>query len=146
MKLFSSTISTYARRVHIYLLENKIEIPIEYINLTKLENRSKSFLEKNPLGKVPVLQADDEYICESIYILLYLQSKFFSKVDILQEVKLITMLLRSDCYFANVISPIVFQTRMLSGDLLNQKNSSKQNESTRQEKEKKVTTRNSTNI
>ena len=116
MRLFSSTLSTYARRVHIYFLENGLEIPISYVNLLKLENRSRDFLVKNPFGKVPTLQIFDDYIPESINIILYLEDKYSPVLDIFLKAKIRTLLFQCDYYFANVISPIIFQKRLKSGE------------------------------
>ena len=115
MKLFSSKLSTYARRVHIYLLENGMEIPISYLDLPKLQNQSKDFLARNPFGKVPVLQIFDDYIPESINIMLYLEDKYSPVLDIFLKAKTRTLLLQCDYYFANVVSPIIFHKRLQLG-------------------------------
>ena len=47
------------------------EFEFHYVNLLTGENRSESFREKTPIGKVPVLEHDGEYLFESGAICRY---------------------------------------------------------------------------
>ena len=65
------------RRVHIYLAEKGIEVPLRELDVMKGESRAPEFLEKiNPMGGVPVLELDDGTpIAESIAICRYFEVK-----------------------------------------------------------------------
>ena len=74
MKIYDSTIAPNPRRVRIFLAEKGIQAPYEQIDLAKAENRSPEFLEKNPMGGVPVLELDDgTYLAESVAICRYFE-------------------------------------------------------------------------
>ncbi|WP_372654558.1 glutathione S-transferase family protein [Halobacteriovorax sp.] len=57
----------------LYIAE-ELKIPYEFIsvNLMERENRSKDFLEMNPIGKVPVIEHEGKYLFESGAICRYL--------------------------------------------------------------------------
>jgi glutathione S-transferase len=74
MKLYDSTIAPNPRRVRMFLAEKNLEVPLVPIDITQKENRQAPFLEKNPIGKLPVLELDDgTYIAESGAICEYLE-------------------------------------------------------------------------
>ncbi len=61
------------RRVRIFLAEKGIEVPTERLVLHR-ENRAPAFLEKNPVGTLPVLELDDgRCIAESLAICRYFE-------------------------------------------------------------------------
>ncbi|MBI3677413.1 MAG: glutathione S-transferase family protein [Proteobacteria bacterium] len=65
------------RRVRIFLKEKGVEIPLVHTSLGKLKHKAPEFLEKNPLGQLPVLELDDgTCISESVSICRYLESLY----------------------------------------------------------------------
>ena len=74
MKLYDSTHAPNPRRVRIFLAEKGIEVPLHQVDLGKAENRQAPYIEKNPLGGVPMLELDDgTCIAESIAICRYFE-------------------------------------------------------------------------
>jgi glutathione S-transferase len=74
MKILESTFAPNPRRVRIFLAEKGIQVPYEQVDIGKAENRKPEFLEKNPMGGVPVLQLDDgTYLAESVAICRYFE-------------------------------------------------------------------------
>ena len=75
MKLYTFPGAPNPRRVHIYLAEKGIEVPIEHVDIMKRENRQPEFIEKvNVMGGLPVLELDDgSHIAESIAICRYFE-------------------------------------------------------------------------
>lgn len=72
-KLISFKLCPFAQRVAIVLLEKKIEFDIEYINLA---DPPKWLSKISPMGKVPVLQVDNEVLFESGIINEYLNDVY----------------------------------------------------------------------
>jgi glutathione S-transferase len=74
MKIYDFTPAPNPRRVRIFLAEKGITVPYEQVDILKRVNREPPFLEKNPLGTVPVLELDDgTCIAESIAICRYFE-------------------------------------------------------------------------
>ncbi len=75
MKLYTSLGAPNPRRVHLYLAEKGIDVPLENMDITKRKNREPEFLENvNPLGGLPVLELDDgTHIAESVAICRYFE-------------------------------------------------------------------------
>jgi glutathione S-transferase len=74
MKLYDYSRSPNARRVRMFLAEKAIELPVEAIDLARGESHTPTFLAKNPLGQVPVLEFDDgTYLAESVAICRYFE-------------------------------------------------------------------------
>ena len=74
MKIYDFTGAPNPRRVRVFLAEKGISVPYQQVDLTKAENRQPSFLAKNPLGGVPVLELDDgTIIAESVAICRYFE-------------------------------------------------------------------------
>jgi glutathione S-transferase len=76
VKLYTYPGAPNPRRVHVYLAEKGLELPLQHVDILKRENRSPEFLEKvNPLGGVPVLELDDgSHLAESVAICRYLEA------------------------------------------------------------------------
>ncbi len=76
MKLYTYPGAPNPRRVHIYLAEKGIEIPLETVDILKGANREPEFMEKvNVMGGLPVLELDDgTHIAESVAICRYLEA------------------------------------------------------------------------
>jgi len=73
MKLHEAE-SPNARRVRIFMAEKGIDCPSVAVDIRGGENLSPAFLEKNPIGRVPVLELDDgTYLSESVAICRYLE-------------------------------------------------------------------------
>jgi glutathione S-transferase len=74
MKLYDLPASPNARRVRIFIAEKGLEIPTIAVDMTKGENKRPDYLEKNSLGKMPLLELDDgTCIAESGAICRYLE-------------------------------------------------------------------------
>lgn len=74
MKLYDLAASPNTRRVRIYLAEKGIEMPVVSVDMMKGENETPEYLEKNSLGKMPVLELDDgTFLAESAAICRYLE-------------------------------------------------------------------------
>lgn len=74
MKLHEAP-SPNARRVHIFIAEKGLQ-PIESVrvDIRAGENLSQAYREKNPFGRVPVLELDDgTFLAESVAICRYLE-------------------------------------------------------------------------
>ncbi len=75
MKLHELTAAPNPRRVRIFLAEKGITVPSVQVDLIKGEHKSPEFLEKNPSGKIPVLELDDgRCIAESVAICRYFEA------------------------------------------------------------------------
>ena len=74
MKLYDSTHAPNPRRVRIFLAEKGIEVPLQPVDIGKAENRKSPYIDKNPLGGVPMLELDDgSCIAESVAICRYFE-------------------------------------------------------------------------
>jgi len=76
MKLFLSKIAPSAKKISIYLKEKGIDPDVEFVEINILANEQNSpeYKKINPLGKVPVLQLDDDScINESLSIIEYFE-------------------------------------------------------------------------
>ena len=75
MKLFDATMAPNPRRVRVFLAEKGITVPIVQVDMQKGEHKSPEFLQKNPSGKIPVLELDDgTCIGESVAICRYFEA------------------------------------------------------------------------
>ncbi len=74
MKLYDSTPAPNPRRVRIFLAEKGIEVPLQQVDIGKAENRQVPYIDKNPLGGIPMLELDDgTCIAESVAICRYFE-------------------------------------------------------------------------
>jgi glutathione S-transferase len=74
MQLYDSKPAPNPRRVRIFLAEKGITVPSVQVDLGKAGNREPAYLEKNPLGGVPILELDDgTVIAESVAICRYFE-------------------------------------------------------------------------
>ena len=74
MKLYDYPVAPNPRRVKIFAEEKNIQLELILCDMAKREHKTPEFLEKNPSGKIPVLELDNgECISESIAICRYLE-------------------------------------------------------------------------
>jgi glutathione S-transferase len=75
VKLYDSAVAPNPRRVRIFLAEKGFNMPhVVQVDIAKGENREATFLAKNPLGGLPVLELDDgTVIAESVAICRYVE-------------------------------------------------------------------------
>ena len=74
MLLHDSRMAPNPRRVRIFLAEKGISVPRREVDIGAAENRTPAFLEKNPLGGLPVLELDDgTCLSESVAICRYFE-------------------------------------------------------------------------
>ena len=75
MKLLSAIRAPSPRRVRIFLAEKGIDIPVEDVDLAKMEHFSAEFSALNPKQRVPVLLLDDgTAISETMAICRYFEA------------------------------------------------------------------------
>lgn len=74
MRLYTHPLSTFARRVHIALLEKNIAVETHEVDMAAREHRTPEYLALNPYGRVPTLQNGDFVLFESNSILLYIDA------------------------------------------------------------------------
>jgi len=74
MRLYSTKMAPYPRRVSIYLAEKGLEIDRVEVDIMAMAHKSPEFLKINPAGKVPVLElSNGDYLPESGAIVEYLE-------------------------------------------------------------------------
>ena len=77
MKLYDSAGAPNPRRVKIFLAEKELSVPLVEVSIAKGEHRTPAFLEKNPLGQLPLLELDDgTRIAESVAICRYFEELY----------------------------------------------------------------------
>lgn len=75
MKLYDGGRAPNPRRVRIFLAEKGIQVPIQPVDLGKMEHKSAEFTAINPLQRLPALELDDgTVITESIAICRYFEA------------------------------------------------------------------------
>ena len=75
MKLYDSKQAPNPRRVRIFLAEKGISVPIVPVEIAKGETRKSPYIDKNPLGGLPMLELDDgTCIAESVAICRYFEA------------------------------------------------------------------------
>lgn len=74
MKLYDGGRAPNPRRVRVFLAEKDIQVPLEPLDIGKLEHKEEAFRSVNPVGQVPVLVLDDgTAISETIAICRYFE-------------------------------------------------------------------------
>ena len=74
MKLYDTKTAPNPRRVRVFLAEKGVEVPTVQVDIGGGENRSSPYIDKNPLGGVPMLELDDgTIIAESVAICRYFE-------------------------------------------------------------------------
>lgn len=74
MKLYTLKRAPNPRRVHIFLAEKGLDIPLKEMDMATREQKSDVYLAKNPMGQVPMLELDDgTCIAEAPTICRYLE-------------------------------------------------------------------------
>ena len=74
MKLYDTKTAPNPRRVRIFLAEKGIEVETVQVDIAGGENRRSPYLDKNPLGGVPMLELDDgTIVAESVAICRYFE-------------------------------------------------------------------------
>jgi glutathione S-transferase len=76
LKLYTSPLSTFARRVHIAALEKGLQLESVVLDMAKREHRQAPYLALNPYGRVPTLVDGEFVLAESTAILEYLEARF----------------------------------------------------------------------
>src|SRR5919197_870793 len=75
MKLYDGGRAPNPRRVRVFLAEKGISVPIEPVDLGKLQQKSNAYSAINPLQRVPALVLDDgTVIAESVAICRYFEA------------------------------------------------------------------------
>lgn len=75
MKLYYHPLSTYSRRVLIWMLEKEVDIPTHEVDMPDREHRSEWYKAFNPYGRVPTLVDKGFVLYESTAILEYLDNR-----------------------------------------------------------------------
>jgi len=74
IRLHTHPFSTYARRVHIALIEKSIPFEMIAVDMAARQHRAPEYLALNPYGRVPTLEEDGMILYESAAILQYLEA------------------------------------------------------------------------
>lgn len=83
MKIYDTKTAPSPRRVRIFLAEKNIPMEYVQVDLQKGENISPQMREKNPVGKIPILELDDgTCISEGASICLYFE-ELYPEVNLL---------------------------------------------------------------
>lgn len=76
MKIYDSAMAPNPRRVRIFLAEKGIDVPYEPVDIGKAENRKSPYIDKNPMGTLPLLELDDgTCIAETVAICRYFEEQ-----------------------------------------------------------------------
>lgn len=120
MKLYHHPYSTYARRVHMALLEKDIDAEYVYVDMGKGAHREPDFLKMNPYHRVPVLDDDGFILHESAAILDYLEAAHpqpaLAPSDVRERARMRMHMLLCDLEFAGPAGTIIFPKRFLPED------------------------------
>ena len=77
MKLYDSVGAPNPWRVKVFLAEKGVAYETVPCDMSKGEHKTPAFLEKNPSGKIPVLELDDgRCLAESVAICRYLEGVY----------------------------------------------------------------------
>jgi len=74
MKVYDFAGAPNPKKLRVYLAEKGLQLPLEPVDILSGQNRTPAFLEKNPMGGLPVLEFDDgSHLSESLAIIEYLE-------------------------------------------------------------------------
>jgi glutathione S-transferase len=74
VKLYDAKMAPNPRRVRIFLAEKGVEIPTVQVDIGAAENRKSPYIDRNPMGAVPVLELDDgTWLAESVAICRFIE-------------------------------------------------------------------------
>jgi glutathione S-transferase len=74
MKLYTFPLAPNPRRLHTYLGEKQIKVPVRPVNLIAAEHKLPELLAKNPMAGLPFLELDDgTVLSESLAIMEFLE-------------------------------------------------------------------------
>lgn len=117
LRFYHHPFSTFARRVHVALLEKQIPHEKTLIDLPAREQRQPQYLAMNPYGRVPAIDDDGFVLYESGTILMYLEQTRPAHAllpDSIHGKALVDMHLRlCDLQFAPHARTIIFPKRFL---------------------------------
>jgi len=72
MKVYDFVGAPNPKKLRVFLAEKGIDVPFESVDILSGQNRQPEFLQKNPLGGLPVLELDDgSHLAESLAIMEY---------------------------------------------------------------------------
>ena len=92
--------------VHWLLLELKLPFQLHLIDFSQQQQKSAEYLQKNPLGQVPLLFDGERYIAESAAIVLYLSDRYpAAALAPLPDSPLRAGYLQWLCYLTNQLAP-----------------------------------------
>jgi len=78
MKLYMHPVSTTSRPVMQFIMDNKIDVEMQVVDILKGEHYGEAFTKVNPNHLIPVLEDGDFRLTESAAILRYLAEKIGS--------------------------------------------------------------------
>ena len=77
MKIYDFKLAPNPRRVRIFIAEKGVEVTYVQVDLFAGHHMHAEFLQKNPMGAVPVLEFDDgTYLAESVAICRYFEGMY----------------------------------------------------------------------
>ena len=79
MKLYNVEVSGNCYKIRLFLSLLDVDYEIVPIDIARREQKSPSYLKKNPLGEIPVLEDEDLILRDSQAILVYLALKHGSE-------------------------------------------------------------------
>jgi len=104
--------SQNSMKPHYVLEELGVDFEFVYVDLMQRENRSEDFLQKTPIGKVPVLEHEGEFLFESGAICRYVASVEKSPLypaDKLQRARVDQWMTYFTCHPGRWLTEIYFQ-------------------------------------
>ena len=123
LRFYHHPFSTFARRVHVVLLEKSIPHEKTLVDLPTGEQRQPAYLARNPYGRVPVIDDDGFVLYESAAIMMYLEATRLQPpllpADVRDKAQVDMHLRLCDLQFAQPMRAILFPKRFLPPDRWN---------------------------